>query len=207
MLCPGEWNVAFRVSQTFWFQRQKWRFYFANMALKQQNIGMYAGSLWLSTVVYCSRFSPSGFIWTSAIDGRPSMTKLSYRMGWISRLKDPLVMSIIAIENGHRNSRFTHWKMVMFHINHHFPMVFHGFPIVLCKRLPGRVGPAPKTVRFTEISKAVSENDGSFKWTNDNFFSPKSLGLFDLFLRWWVEGTIGNHPKDLNGLDIILPSW
>ena len=58
MLCPGEWNVAFRVSQTCWFQRQKWRFYFANMALKQQNIGMYAGCLWLSTVVYCSRFSP-----------------------------------------------------------------------------------------------------------------------------------------------------
>ena len=65
--------------------------------------------------------------------------------------------------------------------NGDFPLVFHGFPIVLCKRLPGRVGPAFKTVRFTEISKAVSENDGSFKWTNDNFFSPKSLGLFDLF--------------------------
>ena len=54
----NEMSFFFRVSQTFWFQLQKWRFYFANMALKQQNIGMYAGCLWLSMVVYCSGFSP-----------------------------------------------------------------------------------------------------------------------------------------------------
>jgi hypothetical protein len=65
--------------------------------------------------------------------------------------------------------------------NGDFPMVFHGFPIVLCKRLPGRVGPASKTVRFTEISKAVSENDGSFKWTNDNFFRQRVWGCLTFF--------------------------
>ena len=65
--------------------------------------------------------------------------------------------------------------------NGDFPMVFHGFPIVLCKRLPGRVGPASKTVRFTEISKAVSENDGSFKWTNVIFFRQRVWGCLTFF--------------------------
>ena len=39
----------------------------------------------------------------------------------------PLVICYIAIENGPFSSLICPLKMVIFHINHHVPMVSHGF--------------------------------------------------------------------------------